>query len=273
MLQNLLSNAIRYTQDGGVLLACRVRGHQLLLQVWDTGPGIPRSEHERIFDEFYQARLPGTDGRDRKGLGLGLAIVKRLVALQGAQMGLHSQVGRGTAFELTVPRGNPAMARSARAARGMSASLSLNGLLIVVVEDDASVREALDVLLTGWGARVLGFESMADVQRWTSEPCAPDMRPDLLIVDYRLEADANGLDAMERIRAHAGERVPAILVSGSTMESLGDRSERLDFHVLAKPVMPARLRAMISFKLGLRESAPLGASGARSEFQVVDQPG
>ena len=253
ILRNLVSNAIRYTNDGSVLVSCRRRGDHLLLQVWDTGVGIREEQQALVFEEFYQ--VPNTERvapHQRKGLGLGLAIVKRLAELMGAPLSLRSQPGRGTVFSLELPLGKAARQSSARPAGKAPLAITLDGKLIVVVEDEPAVLAGLVVLLKGWGATLAAFDSVAGCTAW-AEGCDPALvKPDLFIVDFRLENGLNGVDAIVALRARFGQQVPAIVVTGSTMT--GHEQEALDknFHVLIKPVLPNKLRAMIAFKLGVK---------------------
>ena len=253
ILRNLVSNAIRYTNDGSVLVSCRRRGERMLLQVWDTGVGIRESEQGRIFDEFYQ--VPNTQRispDQRKGLGLGLAIVKRLADLMHAPLTVRSMHGRGTVFTLELPPGKtpraPAMAVPGKGPLG----ITLAGRLIVVVEDEPAVRAGLEVLLKGWGAQIESFDSVAASAAW-AHGCDPELvQPDLLIVDYRLEEGHTGVDAIKALRARFGQATPAILVTGSTMTGHDKEAHDHDFHLLIKPVVPNKLRAMIAFKLGVK---------------------
>jgi CheY-like chemotaxis protein len=252
ILRNLISNAIRYTEDGGVLVGCRRRGERVLLQVWDSGIGIDESALPRVFDEFYQVQSQRPlDAHDRKGLGLGLAIVKRLAGLIDAPLALHSVAGRGTVFDLLVPPGRvPKPAATAATASRALPGLTLEGRTIAIVEDELAVREGLEVLLQSWGARVLAFESFDRVERWAGGGARP--RPDLLICDYRLPDQRNGVEAIVAVRQALGEPVPAIVVTGSMMSGHEAEAEAHDFHLLIKPVVPNKLRAMIAFKLGMR---------------------
>jgi signal transduction histidine kinase/CheY-like chemotaxis protein len=253
ILRNLVSNAIRYTEDGSVLVSCRRRGDTLRLQVWDTGAGIPAHEQSRVFEEFYQVPGSAQSGavQQRKGLGLGLAIVKRLADLMGAPLSLRSQTGRGTVFTLDLPVGQaPRAAQAAVSAKGPLA-LTLEGRLIVVVEDEPAVRAGLEALLRGWGATLLSFDSVAASSAWAAQAGTDQQRPDLLIVDYRLENGRNGVDALNALRARF-PAVPAIVVTGSTMTGLEQEAQDKDFHLLIKPVVPNKLRAMIAFKISAR---------------------
>ncbi len=250
ILRNLVSNAIRYTGDGGVLVACRRRGERLLLQVWDTGPGIREAEQQRVFEEFYQ--VPGSSKPtpdQKKGLGLGLAIVKRLAGLMNEPITMRSVHGRGTVFTLELAVGKPAPAPRESVPSKAPLGLTLDGALIVIVEDEPAVRSGLEVLLKGWGAEVASFDGIAAVAQWARQCDARAVQPRLLIVDYRLEEGRTGIEAIDMLREVFGPHVPAIVVTGSTMTAHDAEAERHDFHLLIKPVVPSRLRAMIGFKL------------------------
>ncbi len=253
ILRNLVSNAIRYTQDGTVLVGCRKRGDRVLLQVWDTGPGISESEQTRIFDEFYQ--VPGSNvagSHERKGLGLGLSIVKRLAGLMGAPLGIRSQLGHGTVFTVELPPGKAVPAAVTTVPSKGPLGLTLEGRLIVVVEDEPAVRSGLEALLRGWGASIASFESVETSTEWARSSPVGSKVPDLLIVDYRLENGRNGVEAIVALRERFGTQVPAIVVTGSTMTGHDKEAQDKDFHLLIKPVVPNKLRAMIAFKLGVK---------------------
>jgi len=257
VLRNLVSNAIRYTEDGGVLVSCRPWQGGLRLQVWDSGIGIGPASLPRIFDEFYQVHSHRPlEPHHRKGLGLGLAIVKRLTELMGSPMSVRSRVGKGTVFSIDLPVGRLARRAgsmgsdsvpSARAPLG----LTLQGYSIVVIEDEAAVREGLVVLLQAWGAQVQAFDTVAAVQVWLDD--AQAQPPDLLLVDYRLPQGTTGIDALIAIRRRWSQRpLPAIVITGSSLGGHEDEAVVHDFHLLIKPVLPNKLRAMIAFKLGVR---------------------
>ena len=253
ILRNLVSNAIRYTDDGGVLVSCRPRGDKLLMQVWDSGIGISEASLPRIFDEFYQVQSQRPlEAHQRKGLGLGLAIVARLAGLLQAPITVRSRVGHGTVFSFEVPPGKAVRAlETAATPQRAPLGLTLQGRLILVVEDEAAVREGLVVLLKAWGASVIDFDTVAALQAWLAG--APPVVPDLLLVDYRLPQAMTGLDALAIARAHwPGRELPAIVITGSTIGGHETEAAEHDFHLLIKPVLPNKLRAMIAFKLGVR---------------------
>jgi signal transduction histidine kinase/CheY-like chemotaxis protein len=264
-LRNLVSNAIRYTDDGSVLVSCRPRkskeGGKLLLQVWDTGIGIAEASLPRIWEEFYQAQNNRPlQAHHRKGLGLGLAIVKRLAGLMDAPIGVRSRVGRGTVFSIEVPMGKaPRSIEPVPGGTRVPIGLTLQGRFFIVVEDEAAVREGLVVLLQAWGARVLAFDSVVAVRGWVvadakeGVAAEPIEQPDLLLVDNRLPQGLTGIDALTALRARwPGQRLPAIMITGSSLGGHEDEALNHDYHLLIKPVPPNRLRAMIAFKLGMR---------------------
>jgi signal transduction histidine kinase/CheY-like chemotaxis protein len=253
ILRNLVSNAIRYTTDGTVLVGCRRRGDRLWLQVWDTGPGITEDQQARVFEEFYQVpHGPRTEAHQRKGLGLGLAIVKRLAALMGASVGVRSQPGRGSVFSLELPLGKWAPQAEPMLTGKALLNLTLEGRTIVVVEDEPAVLSGLEALLQGWGASIIAFDSVAACKAWVQTAHGSMPRPDLLIVDYRLEQGMTGADALALLRGRFGEDLPAIVITGSTMSALDLEAQQKNFHLLIKPVVPNKLRAMIAFKLGVK---------------------
>ena len=253
VLRNLVSNAIRYTDDGGVLVSCRPRQGRLLVQVWDTGIGIPEASLPRIFDEFYQVNpTRPLQPHQRKGLGLGLAIVKRLAALMQSPLTVRSRSGHGSVFTLELPAGRlPRSSDSVGVASKPPLGLTLQGKLIVVVEDEPAVREGLVVLLQAWGADVLPFDSVGALESWIAG--APAAAPDLALVDFRLPENRSGIDALGALRAHwRARRLPAIMITGSSLGGHEDQALNHDYHLLIKPVLPNKLRAMIAFKLGMR---------------------
>ncbi|HWH80716.1 MAG TPA: ATP-binding protein [Burkholderiaceae bacterium] len=256
IVRNLVSNAIRYTNDGSVLVSCRPRGERMLLQVWDTGLGISAAEQARVFDEFYQVpNTPKVTPEQRKGLGLGLAIVRRLADLMQAPLTLRSTPGRGTVFTLTLPAGKAPRPSALGAPGKAPAGITLAGRRIVIVEDEPAVRAGLEVLLAGWGAHIDAFDSVGASREWAERSDPAALRPDLLIVDYRLEEGRNGVDAIKALRARFGAGIPAILVTGSTMTGHDREAAEHNFHLLIKPVVPNKLRAMIAFKLGVGREA------------------
>jgi len=236
ILSNLLANAIRYTDEGKVLLGCRLRGAHLRVEVWDTGRGIPADQHARIFEEFYQLNNPERDRR--KGLGLGLATVKRLTALLHHPLRLDSTEGRGTVFRLDVPLGDPQQIATPPAPAA-SPSDVLTGKRIVVVDDEVAIREGMQRLLVRWGCvPIMASGSAEALQLLDGTPA-----PDLIICDYRLTGLETGAHVIDAIRARHGAHIPAMLVTGDTSpERL--RETLATGHLLQhKPLRPVQLRA------------------------------
>ena len=211
VLRNLLTNAIRYTDEGGVLVAARRREGRIWLEVHDTGCGISDEERERIWEEFYQVDSAScaVPCGERRGLGLGLAIVRRLASLMDAPLRLSSSRGRGSLFAIGLPLGQlaPPSSQASTLAAGPGQAPSLQGRLLLVVEDDPAVRGGLQVLLRGWGARVVALATAAEAEAWVVHANEP---PDLLIVDYRLEPGRDGLQVLQAVRQRFGARLSLI---------------------------------------------------------------
>ncbi len=238
IVQNLVANAVKYTRDGGVLVGCRRRSGRLSIEVLDTGPGIPESERENVFQEFFQL---GNPGRDRgKGLGLGLAIVDRISRLLDHPIALRSAVGRGSCFAVSVPRGDRTLAAEATRVEGAGGA-SLDGTCVVCIDDEAAVLDGMTALLELWGCRVLPARSGDEA---LERLAAAGVTPDLVISDYRL-ADENGIDVVKRLQTRLGGEVPALLVTGDTAPDRVKEANASGFALLYKPVQPARLRQLV----------------------------
>lgn len=264
ILRNLLGNAIRYTERGGVMLSCRPRGGGFLIQVWDTGIGIRAEALPRIFDEFYQV-----DGRrplrphHRKGLGLGLAIVRRLADALQWPLEVRSVPDRGTVFSVQVPAGEwlrpdvvPPKAGASMAA--MRQNTALSGCYVVVIDDDLHSLQSMQVLLESWGASVLGLTSGAAAMEWSARGSC--VTPDLLIVDQHLGDGWLGTRLVALLRQRLGRALPAVIVTADRRPELEQEVMALGAHRLDKPLIPSRLRSLLGIKLA-RPSA-LGAGSA-----------
>jgi two-component system, sensor histidine kinase len=237
VLRNLVSNAVRYTDRGKILVGCRRRGREVAVQVWDTGTGIPPEEQARVFQEYHQLHNPE---RDRsKGLGLGLAIVQRLSVLLGCPVTLRSAPGKGSCFELLVPASSvPAAEQPAPPAEPQA----VRGRFIVVVDDELPIREAMTALLRSWGHRAVAAGSGDEaIERLADCP----ERPDLIICDYRLRAGENGVAAIERLRSEYNEMIPAMLITGDTAPGRLAEANASGLLLLHKPVSNSKLRAAI----------------------------
>lgn len=239
ILLNLVSNAVRYTERGGVLVGCRVRQERLLIQVADTGIGIPAEARELVFQEFVQLHNPE---RDRtKGLGLGLAIVQRLSRLLDHGLTLRSASGRGSLFSIDLPRSAPQLAQVPVAAV-WDADRWLRGRLVAVIDDDALALASMQGLLETWQCRVVAAKGEDAAMTRLLEQ---NDRPALVICDYRLGQGRNGVDVIDRFRAAYEVALPGIIVTGDTAADVASQASARGYHVLHKPVRPARLRALM----------------------------
>ena len=249
ILRNLVANAVRYTDRGRVLVGCRRRGAMVSIQVLDTGPGIPPAQRDRIFLEYYQL---GNPERDRtKGLGLGLAIVRRLVDLLGCEMTLRSRIGHdfreghGSCFEVSVPIATGAIPASKDAPEATSGALAPG--FIVVIDDELAIRNAMAVLLAGWGHDTVVVGSGDEAIRQLSLRV---QRPDLIICDYRLRDGENGIAVIEKLRSEYNEAIPAMLITGDTAPDRLAEAKASSLLLLHKPVSNGKLRAAIVNLIG-----------------------
>ncbi len=249
VLRNLIANAVRHTPRGRVLIGVR-RGGGLRLAVHDTGPGIDPAEQERIFEEYYQINNPE---RDRaKGLGLGLAIVRRITALTDARLTLDSRPGAGSCFAVSLiatAEAPPPPEPSIREATRTSG-------LILVIDDELSIQEAMTILLGGWGYRVEIAGSLAEML--ARLPTLAE-RPRLLICDYRLRDGMDGIGVIAAVRDAVGVELPAMLITGDTAPDRIESAQASGFLLLHKPVPSGRLRAAIANLIRAAEREPPGS--------------
>lgn len=241
ILNNLLSNAFRYTKAGSILLGCRRRGNTVEIQVLDTGSGIPADQKAMVFEEFVQLQNPA---RDRtQGLGLGLAIVRRTAELLQHPLRLVSVPGRGSMFSITVPTAHRVSATLQPAQPSPAADITAG---IMLVEDEKDVFDAMVGLLTLEGHRVYAGRSVGEVLKTHTEALmAGDAPVDLIVADYRLEHGTTGLDAIQALSAHIGRRVPAIIVTGDTSPSRLKEVSASSVRILHKPITGEELREAI----------------------------
>jgi len=245
VLTNLVSNALRYTQRGGVLVGARRRGPQVRVQVWDTGAGIPDDQRTLIFDEFYQIGNPGRDRR--KGLGLGLAIVRRLTVLLDHPLTFRSVAGRGSCFEVTLPAADAPVVAAPMEERAPPASVFALARALVI-DDDPDICEATCRLLAGWGVDVRTAHGPVEAFDHLRQGFAPDV----LLADLRLGQTIDGIGLVEQLRERLGTDVPALLISGDTGARELARVKGSGLLLLTKPVAPARLRSSLHALLTMR---------------------
>lgn len=239
VLGNLVSNAVRYSPGGTVLVACRARGNQWRIEVRDNGIGIPPQAQEVIFQEFVQLQNPERS-RD-KGLGLGLAIVRRLTDMLGHTLELRSAPGRGSAFAVTLPAGN--IEDVAAREEEPREPGDLGGLRIVVIDDDPLVLTAMESLLDSWGCDVVAAPDLRGAQERLD---ALGKTPQAIISDHRLARGSTGVEVIRKLRQRYGAELPAALITGDTGPDALGMAEREGYPVLHKPLRPARLRALLN---------------------------
>jgi signal transduction histidine kinase len=239
IVQNLVSNAIKYTRPGGrVIVGCRRRGGRVRIDVIDTGIGFNRDQHALIFAEFSRLE-PGA--RMAQGLGLGLSIVKRLVTALGLTLELQSTEGKGSRFSLLLPAGRLAqVAERSEPAREVVQNLA--GIRVLCVDNERAVIDAMGGLLEGWGCDVRGARSLKEIDR---DGVLLGWLPDLVLMDYHLD-QTSGLDAIEWLRHNVGGHLPAALVTADRSPDVRRLAEERGIPVVTKPVKPGALRATIS---------------------------
>ncbi|MEO3429974.1 PAS-domain containing protein [Pelagibius sp. CAU 1746] len=235
ILGNLLSNAVRYTPAGRVLLGCRRRNDKLRIEVWDTGLGIPEGERQRIFEEFHQLDNPARERR--RGIGLGLSIVRRLASTLGHEIFLHSVRGQGSVFAVQLDLTGKSVALSHRSGKRDRAGVKSNAT-VLVIDDDRQVRKGMVRALESWGCRVAAagdYDAAADIVA-----AAPDAF-DLIIADYRLPNACNGVRAAGRLRVLCKRMVPVLIVTADQGEEEMREITEEGFPTLQKPVDPEAL--------------------------------
>jgi histidine kinase len=238
ILQNFISNAIRYTRRGGVLLGCRRRGNTLRIEVWDTGPGIPECHWQEIFEEFR--RLDDAVEQAHGGTGLGLAIVERIARLLGHSVGVRSRVGRGSMFSLTLPLGEAACVVASSEAPQPQDDSVLHGRVVWCVDDDPHMREAVRVLLERWGCRVTTAAGASDGTQMATTSAAPD----LLILDYHF-GEQSGPEVLSALSEHWRKSPAVILVTAEHDPAVENEARARGWEFLHKPLRPPSLRALM----------------------------
>jgi signal transduction histidine kinase/ActR/RegA family two-component response regulator len=243
IIRNMLSNAIRYTRTGGVLIGCRKRANAVWIEVWDTGRGIPQEKLGEIFNEFVQ--IQEEDSESSKGVGLGLFIVKRLAQLLDHSILVTSQLRRGTMFRIIAPTERAPLAQPLEAPLPPPTTVIQATRLpgkVLLLDDDDTVRLALKQLLKSWGCEVRDWSRLEDAEETLRrEPAAID----LIISDFQLDPQRNGLDAIAALRQQLGANTPAMLITGAQEPELIEQIEQSQTPWLRKPVRPAKLRAMM----------------------------
>ena len=245
ILQNLLANALRYTQKGGVLMGCRRRGDSIQIQVHDTGPGIAEAQRQAIFLEFQRG---DAGAGDDAGFGLGLSIVRRFATALGHEIRLASRIGHGSSFSVTMPR---VALEAYSALEGDSRHIDfqysgLQGAKILLVENDPASADAMAALLEKWGCDVAKTVSTADALERIG---ALGGEPHAIIADLHLDAGESGLEAVNMIRQHTQSEIPAMVVTADYSADAAHEAGIYGLELLKKPIRPAELRSLLSYLL------------------------
>ena len=241
VLQNFLSNAVRYTRRGRVLVGCRRRGETLRIEVWDSGPGIPEEKRAEIFEEFR--RLDTDDSTPDRGLGLGLAIVERIARMLDHRLSLRSWPGRGSVFAISVPIGDASRMSATELVTAVHTADRLVGRRVLCMENEPAVLSGIQALLVSWGC-----DAVAARDRESAIGLATNGEdaPDILLVDYHLDRGVSGLALAEEMQALWGTKVPSIVITADHTQEAQTAATALGCQILRKPVKPAALRAVMN---------------------------
>ena len=235
LLQNLISNAIKYTPEGRVLVGCRRKKGKVRIEVRDTGLGIPLSQQKTIFREFKRL---DEGARVARGLGLGLSIVERIARLLRHPLKLSSEPGRGSLFSVELPLTDPIAITKATPTRTPTLSTPLAGMAVLAIDNEPAIIDGMRLLLEGWGCRVTtasGLTELADMPA----------KPDVVVADYHLD-EGTGIDAIGLLRGRFGDDLRAILVTADRTPTVRDAAEASGIVVMHKPLKPAALRALLA---------------------------
>jgi Na+/proline symporter/signal transduction histidine kinase len=239
LLQNLVSNAIKYTPDGRVLVGCRRRRGRLRIDVYDTGLGIPVSKKQAIFQEFHRL---DQGAKVARGLGLGLSIVERIARVLNHEIGIKSALGRGSQFSVEVPLSAPIPAsQHQRVARKVD-RVQLSGVTVLCIDNDLAILDGMETLLGGWGCRVFKAPDLAAAIAVIAQA---KVSPDGLLVDYHLD-DGNGIAAIAELRRRFGADLTAILITADRSPFVREEARANSIQLLNKPIKPAALRALLT---------------------------
>lgn len=245
IVRNLLSNAFRYTRKGGILLSTRRRDGDLCIEIWDTGVGIEENKLKDIFTEFHQLLPQGTGGR--QGVGLGLAIVERMIRVLGYRIDVVSRPGRGSRFTITIPAEHLTDHKPVvRDTTVPSFDTGLEGVKILVIDNEPAVQESMTALLERWGCEVTPAASDSDALEALTD------LPDVILADFHLDHDRTGFEAIYAIRRSLGEDIPAAIITADRSDETRQLLRAQYLPILNKPVKPNRLRALLISLLSAR---------------------
>ncbi|WP_428032760.1 PAS domain-containing hybrid sensor histidine kinase/response regulator [Ancylobacter sp.] len=239
LLQNLVSNAIKYTPRGRVLVGVRRRRGRIRIQVLDTGVGVPQAKQKIIFKEFQRL---DEGAKAARGLGLGLSIVERIGRVLDHPITLASVPGRGSVFTVELPAAPAIPAREPASPRASAPGATLQGLSVLCIDNDPAILDGMETLLTGWGCEVLKAPGVEEALAMLRERRTP---PDVLLVDYHLDT-GDGIEAAKQLRWKLGRSLPAALITADRSKRVRDAARATEMEVLNKPVRPAALRALLA---------------------------
>jgi CheY-like chemotaxis protein/anti-sigma regulatory factor (Ser/Thr protein kinase) len=241
VLQNFLSNAVRYTRKGRVLIGCRRRRQAIRIEVWDTGPGIRPEKQAEIFEEFRRLDTQGSGGE--RGLGLGLTIAERIARVLGHPLTLRSWPGRGSVFAITVPLGDRgAISPPARVSAAYGPD-RMAGSVVMCLENEPAVLFGLQAMLGEWGCEVL---AVRDRESALASLSSTRVVPHLLLVDYHLDGGISGIVVAKELQAQWGGEIPSIIITGDHTQDAKRAANAQGYQVLPKPIKPAALRALMN---------------------------
>ncbi|MFG6159274.1 NahK/ErcS family hybrid sensor histidine kinase/response regulator [Halomonas sp. 1390] len=244
IVQNFLSNAIRYTQAGRVLLGCRRHGDRLTIEVWDSGPGIPEAKQAEIFQEFRRLDQATRHKESEKGLGLGLSIADRMARVLDHPIRVRSREGVGTMFSVSVPTVAPRTAtQQAEDAAPKRAGNKLDGTRILCIDNESLILEGMKAMLSGWGCEVFTATTIGGAKSVLRHL---DGGPDAILADYHLDNEVTGLMALEALGDRLEVAVPGIVITADRTEEVAEEIKRAGYQLLLKPVRPAALRALLT---------------------------
>ncbi|MBR9828185.1 MAG: PAS domain-containing protein [Oceanospirillales bacterium] len=248
ILRNFLTNALRYTDAGGeILLGCRRRAGKLVIEVWDTGSGIPADKLTEIFQEFR--RIPNARHQHDKGLGLGLAIVDKISSMLDHPIKVRSQEGVGSVFSVMLPLGHLNPQSFMPQFKDPAIDSQLQGARIWMVDNDASICAGMATLLGGWGCEVVTALSLEDLQEQLSLGCAP---LDLLIADYHLDDGVTGVDLVREILQQRADTPPVMMITANYSNELKQELKEQGYLLMNKPIRPLKLKATLAHLLQRR---------------------
>ncbi len=239
VLQNFVSNAIKYTREGRVLMGCRRHGGVLRIEVHDTGPGIPGSKLEIIFQEFQRLQ---TDGDGTSGLGLGLSIVERMAKVLETPVHVQSTPGKGSVFAVDVPIAAEIRQPAVPRVRKVQPPALAGAVRVLVIDNEQPILEGMELLLSGWGNIV---HTAAGSEEALAALAAADGKIDMILADYHLNNE-DGISVIRALRTRARRPIPAVLITADRTPAVADLAVAHDVHLLRKPVKPAALRAAMS---------------------------